>query len=98
MKVKEYFETVIDAVSMQTDLRRGLILGSRTREAVDARWMVVRLMRDAGFYSTQIAPLVGLSVRTVQIILISFDNRIKYSADSMLRNNYETITKQLRSN
>lgn len=89
----------MDAVSRLTGLTEEQILGERkSREIVDARWMAVKLMREAGYYPSQIAPFFGMGTRNVQIILMLFDDRVRYASDSMLRNNYEEAAKRLRSN
>lgn len=99
MTAKEYIEKVVEVSSELTGLSREEILGQgKNREIVDARWMVIRLMRDAGYYPTQIAPLMKMSVRSIQIIALMFKDRMDFSEDPMLRNNYEAAAKQLRSN
>lgn len=98
MTAKEYIEKVVEVSSYLTGIDREEILGQgKIREVVDARWMVIRLMRDAGYYPTQIAPLMKMSVRNVQNIASTFADRMDYSEDPMLRNNYEAAAKQLRS-
>lgn len=84
MKAK-YYATVMSVVSDLTDLTEAQILnGKRTMEVVDARWLCVRLMRDIGLYPFQIAELMSMNVRTIQYILINFDDRMKFG-DAMLK-------------
>ena len=83
MKAK-YYATVMSVVTDLTDLSENEILnGKRTMEVVDARWLCVRLMRDIGLYSFQIAELMAMSVRAVQYILNNFDDRMRFG-DAML--------------
>lgn len=84
MKAK-YYATVMSVVTDLTDLTEEEILnGKRTMEVVDARWLAVRLMRDIGLYPFQIAEMMAMSVRSVQYILINFDDRMKFG-DAMLK-------------
>lgn len=84
MKAK-YYATVMSVVTDLTDLTEDEILnGKRTMEVVDARWLAVRLMRDIGLYPFQIAEMMAMSVRSVQYILINFDDRMKFG-DAMLK-------------
>lgn len=82
---EKYYATVMSVVTDLTDLTENEILtGRRTMEVVDARWLCVRLMRDIGLYPFQIAGFMAMNVRTVQYILINFDDRMKFG-DAMLR-------------
>lgn len=84
MKVK-YYEAVMSILTDLTDLTEDdIINGRRTMEVVDARWLAVRLMKDIGMYPYQIAELMAMSVRTVQYILIRFDDRMRFG-DAMLK-------------
>ena len=50
------FESIINAVADATDLRPCQILcKKRFKEIVDARWIVVYLLREKGIYPTRIA-------------------------------------------
>jgi hypothetical protein len=82
---EKYYATVMSVVTDLTDLTENEILtGRRTMEVVDARWLCVRLMRDIGLYPFQIAGFMAMNVRTVQYILINFDDRMKFG-DAMLK-------------
>ena len=84
MKAK-YYATVMSVVTDLTDLSENEILHARrTMEVVDARWLCVRLMRDIGLYPFQIAGFMAMNVRTVQYILMHFDDRMKFG-DAMLQ-------------
>ena len=98
MGANEYYGKAVEVVSDLTGLTVAEIVGKRRmRELVDARGLLVRLMRDAGYYPTQIAPIMKVSVRWVQKIIESFDDRAKYSTDPMLRINWEEAKNKLRS-
>lgn len=82
---EKYYATVMSVVADLTNLSENDILtGRRTMEVVDARWLCVRLMKDIGMYPFQIAGFMAMNVRTVQYILINFDDRMKFG-DAMLR-------------
>lgn len=75
----EDFGKVIKVVTELTDVSEEAILGkSRVPEVVDARWMVIILMREQGYTPRQIAPLLCHPVRTINNALASFDDRAKY--------------------
>lgn len=99
MGANEYYKKTVEVVSILTGLTEGEIVGKRRmRELVDARCLVVMLMRDAGYYPTQIAPIMKVSVRWIQKIVENFDDRARYSPDPMLRINWEQAAKMLRIN
>lgn len=99
MGVNEYYKRTVEVVGDLTGLTEDEIVGKRRmRELVDARCLVVRLMRDAGYYPSQIARVMGISTRWVQKVIETFDDRVRFSADSMLRCNLEEATKVLRFN
>lgn len=99
MGANEYYRKTVEVVSDLTGLMEGEIVGKRRmRELVDARCLVVKLMRDAGYYPTQIAPIMNVSTRWVQKILEHFDDRVRYSPDPLLRMNWEQAKNLLRSN
>lgn len=47
----EIFASILTDVSMETDVPEDVIIStSRNAEAVDARWILVKLLRMRGFY------------------------------------------------
>ena len=97
MGVNEYYRRTVEVVCDLTGLTEGEIVGkSRMREYVDARCLVVRLLHDAGYYPSQIARVMSISTRWVQKIVETFDDRMRFAADVMLRCNFEEATKILR--
>lgn len=98
MGKSEDFNKVIKVVTELTEVTEyDLRSRKRTAEVVDARWLIVRLVRDAGYYPSQIARELGLTTRWVQFIVSYFDTRLQYGEPS-LRINYELATKVLGSN
>ena len=99
MGVNEYFRRTVEVVCDLTGLTESEIVGKRRmREYVDARCLVVRLLHDAGYYPSQVARVMGISTRWVQKIIETFDDRMRFSADPMLRCNLEAAAKALRRN
>ena len=98
MKAADYVSKVVEVVSDLTGIDKDEILGrGKAAEVVDARWMVVKLVREAGYYPAQIAKVMGMSVRHIQAVLAEFGTRMHYF-DSFMRSNYEEAAKLLRSN
>lgn len=79
-----YFGKVMKVVAELMDVSEQAILGrSREYEVVDARWMVIFLMREKGYTTKQIAPLMNHPVRTINHALNSFAIRAKNSQKSL---------------
>ena len=80
----EDFSKVIKVVTELMDVTDQDILGkSRIPEVVDARWMVISLMREKGYSTRQIAPLMLRPERTINNALNQFSDRVKYSYNSL---------------
>lgn len=80
MGKSEDFSKVIKVVTELTEVTEEAILGkSREAEVVDARWMVICLMREKGYQTKQIAPLMNHPIRTINHAINSFSDRVKYS-------------------
>ena len=98
MDANDYIRKVIDLVLELTGVGlEELMSGCRKSEVVDARWLIVRVVWDAGYYTAHIARAMHLSIRQVQAIVGLFDQRTR-KADPSLRQNYEITTRQLRGN
>ena len=96
MGKNEDFSKVIKVVTELMDVTDQEILGkSRESEVVDARWMVICLMKEKGYQSKQIAPLINHPIRTINHALNSFSDRVKYSYNN-LGNILATARQQLR--
>ena len=84
--IRDYYQNVVEVVAKVTGVTEEQINGKcRLREIVDARWLVIQLMRKAGYYPRQIARQKGTSVRSIHKALALFEFRVKYSPDPMLR-------------
>lgn len=80
----DYCSKVIKVVAELMEVREEDILGkSRVQEVVDARWMVIVLMREKGYSTKQIAPLMCHPIRTVNHALSCFSDRVKYSFNNL---------------
>ena len=81
----EIFANILADVSRETDIPEDVITsGSRNAEAVEARWILVKLLRMQGFYPSTIAPLINHKRRAVNCMLSNFDDRMKFSPLMML--------------
>ena len=99
MCIGDYYRRVLEVVEALTGVTKEQIEGKcRVRDLVDARCMVIQLMRTAGYYPRQISQTLGVSVRWVQKVHSEFDYRVRSSVDPMLRINWEQAAKILRSN
>lgn len=95
MKKLEDFSKVIKVVTELIEVTDKEIIGSsRTIEAVDARWLAIKLMRDKGYTTRQIAPLFNRSKRSVTHALLFFKNRTQ-EPFSALGNIYEMARQQV---
>lgn len=90
------FDIIINAVADAMDMRPcEITCRRRYQETIDARWMVVRLLTERGYYPTRIAEWMRMTPRNVNIILAAVNERI--SSDDNFRRNLETARKQLRN-
>lgn len=97
MNKLEYFGKVIQIVSGVLDVEDVEIVGcSRIVEAVDARWIAIKLMHDKGYSSRQIAPLFGRSKRAIDHALQYFRSRSEDPFSNM-GNNYAIAKQHLRN-
>lgn len=96
-KIAELADYVLELVAEELDVPKESILSkSRKAEIVDARHMVAKLLHIRDIYPSRIAEIFGVSPRTVQYVITSFDARIQ--TNRMLRNSYAKITKTLCEN
>lgn len=60
------------------------VLGkSRVQEVVDARWMVIYLMKEKGYSTKQIMTLMCHPERTINHAISNFEDRVKYSYNGL---------------
>jgi chromosomal replication initiation ATPase DnaA len=80
----EDFSKVIKVVTELMDVTDQDILGhNRRQDVVDARWMVITLMRDKGYSTRQIAHLMLKPERTINNAISQFSDRVKYSYNQL---------------
>lgn len=91
------FERIIKAVADAADLNPcQLLCRRRFPETMDARWIAVKLLREAGFYSSQVARLMNMTTRNVNHIIYSVEIRLSNN-DRSLEYLLETSRKHLRN-
>ncbi len=85
------FRQILAAVSRVTGIGEEKIFSmKRGQEFYDARWMVVQLLCERGYYDKQIADLVGMSQRNVSRIRVEAPARA-CSAWTQFRNRLEAV-------
>ena len=95
MGKNEDYSKVIKVVTELMDVtERDIISGEKFIAAVDARWLVIRLMHDKGYSTRQIATLVCAARRSVNHALSLFDDRADFSMND-LREAYKTASERL---
>ena len=93
MNKVEYFNKVVSVVADLTDIPQEEILsGCKTIEAVDARWLIIKLMKENGYTARQISSLLNCTKRSITHALLYFRNRLT-ATFSTLGNNYEVARK-----
>lgn len=96
-KITEFADFVLDLVAEELDVTKESIMSkSRKAEIVDARHMAAKLLHARNIYPSRIAEIFGVSPRTVQYVITSFDARIQ--TNRMLRNSYAKLAKRLGEN
>lgn len=96
-KIAELADHVLELVAEELDVTKEQILSkSHKAEIVDARHMVAKLLHMRNIYPSRIAKIFGVSTRTVQYVITSFDARIQ--TNRMLRNSYAKLAKTLCEN
>lgn len=98
MGKSEDFGKVMKVVTELTEVNeKDIIQGSRAVEVVDARWLIIKLMREKGYSPKQIAPLLNRSIRSITHSLLYFESRAE-DPFSALGNIYEIAKQHLRNN
>lgn len=94
MRAKKVLGEVLQVVAEQTDIEVEKIMSrKRELEAVDARHICVKLLRERGLYPSRIAEVMGMTPRNVCYILSDFDTRVMFNRE--FRNNYEASAKEM---
>jgi len=95
MENKDFFNAICRIVEDVTEVSTDELLShSRREEVVDARYLLVTFLRVWGFYPSQIARLMGFSIRNINHTLSRFPERIKRQGKQMSRN-YQLIKREL---
>ena len=96
-KIAELAGHVLDLVAEELDVpKESILTKSRKAEIVDAQHMAAKLLHIRNVYPSRIADIFGVSARTVQYVITSFDARIQ--TNKALRNSYAKLTKRLGEN
>lgn len=97
MERAEYFRRAMKVVAELMEVSEESILGkSREYEVVDARWIVIYLMRERGYTTKQISALMKHPIRTINHALNLFSIRAK-SPYSSLGNTLAVARQQLQN-
>lgn len=96
-KLTELADYVLELVAEELDVTKESIMSkSRKAEIVDARHMAAKLLHARNIYPSRIAEIFGVSPRTVQYVITSFDTRLQ--TNRALRNSYAKLAKKLGEN
>ena len=97
MYKKNYFERLVDVVADLSELSANTILhGRKTDEVVDARWIIVQILKEQGYHTTKIALLMGMSQRNVTRIIMAFQDRLG-QCDSLFKTTYQKARNEIGS-
>lgn len=89
------FERIIKSVADAADLNPcQLLCKRRFPETMDARWIAVKLLKEEGFYSSQIARMMSMTIRNVNHIIYAVEIRLS-KGDKSLEYLLETSRKYL---
>ena len=89
MYKKDYFSRLVSAVAELSELTEDDILNGRKTDAVvDARWVIVRILKEQGYHTANIAMLLSMTQRNVTHILIAFQDRLD-GYDSLFKSIYQ---------
>lgn len=94
--MNDRFQEILRAVSEVMGMTQHEILcKKRYRETTDARWIMVQLMREDGFYTFRIADHLSMTTRNVNRIIFGLSKRLD-GGDCRLQSNLERARKHLR--
>lgn len=96
-KIAELADHVLELVAEELDVPKESIMSkSRKAEVVDARHMAAKLLHVCNVYPSRIAQAFGVSPRSIQYVITSFDARLQ--TNRSLRNSYAKLAKTLCEN
>lgn len=90
MYKKDYFSRLVAVVAELSELSEDSIMNGRKTDAVvDARWVIVRILKEQGYHTANIAMLLNMTQRNVTHILTAFQDRLD-QYDSLFKSIYQT--------
>lgn len=96
-KIARLADHILEIVAEELDVPKESILSkSRKAEIVDARHMAAKLLHACNVYPSRIAEIFGVSARTVQYVITSFDARIQ--TNRSLQSSYAKLAKAVCEN
>ena len=89
MYKKDYFSRLVSIVAELSELTEADIMeGRKTDAVVDARWVIVRILKEQGYHTANIAMLLNMTQRNVSYILTAFQDRLD-QYDSLFKYIYQ---------
>lgn len=89
MYKRDYFERLVSIVADFSELPAEKILhGRKTDAVIDARWIIVRILKEQGYHTANIAMLLNMTQRNVTHILTAFQDRLD-QYDSLFKSIYQ---------
>lgn len=89
MYKKDYFSRLVSVVAELSELTEADIMeGRKTDAVVDARWIIVRILKEQGYHTANIAMLLNMTQRNVSYILTAFQDRLD-QYDSLFKYIYQ---------
>ena len=86
---QDYFDRLVAIVAELSELSvEAIMRGRKTDEVVDARWIVVRILKEQGYHTAKIALLMGMTQRNVTNIVNLFQDRLD-QYDSLFKSTYQ---------
>lgn len=86
---QDYFDRLVAIVAKLSELSvEAIMRGRKTDEVVDARWIVVRILKEQGYHTAKIALLMGMTQRNVTNIVNLFQDRLD-QYDSLFKSTYQ---------
>lgn len=93
-KIAKLAGHIIEIVAEELDVpKESILTKSRKAEIVDARHMAAKLLHMRNVYPSRIAQIFGMSPRSIQYVITSFDARIQ--TNRSLRSSYAKLAKTL---
>lgn len=86
---QDYFDRLVAIVAELSELSvEAIMKGRKTDEVVDARWIIVRILKEQGYHTAKIALLMGMTQRNVTNIVNLFQDRLD-QYDSLFKSTYQ---------